>query len=171
MLEISYGAPQNTPCVHWSYMLLGCLIFGLCEPSSCGVASYWACWLAGLALCEGGCQPLPHVLAAFHWWVGLDPSIADHGAYEVQGWCQPTSGWGPILAQLNVQSMKSWDWCQPAGEQITSGTKRLKGGLQNGACQCWCPCGRVSSREWSPRAPPSPGLTWLPRPSPGGAPG
>lgn len=102
--------PRRTLPVFTGVMLLGCLICGLCEPSSWRGQLLWACWLAGLAPCEGGCQPLPHVLAAFHWWVGLNPSIADHGAYEVQGWCQPSSGWGQIRAQLNVQSMKSWDW-------------------------------------------------------------
>jgi len=158
MLEMSYGAQQGTPCVHWSHMLLGCLMFGLCEPFSCGMASY--CGHAGW---QG--WPLAKVAASHclmywllsHWWVGLDPSIADHGACEAQGWCQPSNGWGQILAQLSVQSMKSWDWCQPAGGLVTSSTKRLKGALQNGVCQCWCPHGGISSREWLPPVPPSPG--------------
>lgn len=158
MLKMFYGAQQSTPCVQWSHMLLGCLMFGLCELFSCGMASY--CGHAGW---QG--WPLAKVAASHclmywllsHWWVGLDPSIADRGACEAQGWCQPSSGWDQMLAQLNVQSMKSWDFCQPAGGLVTSSTKRLKGGLQNGVCQCWCPHGGISSREWLPPVPPSPG--------------
>ena len=116
MLKMFYGAQQSTPCVQWSHMLLGCLMFGLCELFSCGMASY--CGHAGW---QG--WPLAKVAASHclmywllsHWWVGLDPSIADRGACEAQGWCQPSSGWDQMLAQLNVQSMKSWDFCQPAG--------------------------------------------------------